>query len=65
MGKTMKLFRNDKKQKEYFKVYDEALAQLPIFYETEYINTTYGNTHIIRCGKKDNPKLVLLTLYGV
>jgi pimeloyl-ACP methyl ester carboxylesterase len=64
MAKTIKLFRNDKKQKEYFKVYDKALAQLPISYETEYIKTAYGNTHVIRCGEKENPKLVLLHCMG-
>ena len=64
MRKQVELFRSEEKKATYFKTYDIALAQLPVAFETKYVDTGFGNTHIIHCKKEDSPKLVLLHCMG-
>ncbi|NLW91205.1 MAG: alpha/beta hydrolase [Syntrophomonadaceae bacterium] len=40
--------------------YDEILGRWPIPYESIMVPTRHGLTHIIACGKKDSPPLLLL-----
>lgn len=40
--------------------YDRVLKTWPVPYETRMVRTRYGETHVIICGKKDAPPLVLL-----
>jgi pimeloyl-ACP methyl ester carboxylesterase len=40
--------------------YNSILKMWPVPYESKYINTSYGKTHIITWGKKKNPPLILL-----
>ncbi|MGL5353751.1 MAG: alpha/beta fold hydrolase [Clostridium sp.] len=60
----MELFRSEEKKQKYFEVYDEALAEIPIKHEEKYINTDYGDTHVINCGNKKGKKLVMLHCMG-
>lgn len=64
MYKSVKLFRSELKQQEYYDCYDRALEQLPVPYDTFYVKTAYGDTHILHCGQKKNPPLVLLHCQG-
>lgn len=64
MNKNFKLFRSEEKEREYFAYYDEALEQLAVFHDTRYVKTMYGDTHVIRLGSNENPKLVLLHCQG-
>lgn len=64
MGKVKILFSSEKTRAEYYSVYDTALESIPITYNTVYIGTNFGNTHIIHCGNKGNPALVLLHCMG-
>jgi len=64
MSKKIKLFRSEIKEKEYFDCYDKTMGQLPVPHDSQYIKTSYGDTHVIRCGLKENPKLVLLHCQG-
>lgn len=59
MNKPVKLFRSKSKQQEYYNCYDEVLKQLPVSYDVFYVKTAYGDTHILHCGQKENPKLIL------
>ncbi len=55
----MKVYRNKKMQKEILRTYDKLLAQWGIAIEEMELDTTYGMTHVIACGKKENPPLIL------
>jgi pimeloyl-ACP methyl ester carboxylesterase len=41
-------------------VYDSILSQWPLAYETQMIPTRRGNTHVIACGDKSAPPLILM-----
>lgn len=41
-------------------LYDAALAQWPLPYETAFIPTSYGETFVLTCGLADGPPLILL-----
>ena len=60
----MDLFKDEESKIRYYNVYDKTLSQLKINYETFYIETTYGNTHIIHCGKNGKKKLIMLHCMG-
>ncbi len=64
MKKAVKLFRSEIKEQQYYSCYDKALGQLPVPYNTQYVKTTYGDTHVIRAGSGENPKLILLHCQG-
>ncbi len=53
-------FRTKKGQEDYFKAYDETLALWTLPYAEVYVDTAYGKTHVIICGKRDLKPLVLL-----
>ncbi|CEH28770.1 carboxylesterase [Aneurinibacillus migulanus] len=44
----------------YYQTYDESLALWPVHYETFYVPTRFGQTHIIASGPKEAPPLILL-----
>lgn len=44
----------------YYQTYDDSLALWPVHYETFYVSTRFGQTHIIASGPKDASPLVLL-----
>ncbi|NIK79171.1 pimeloyl-ACP methyl ester carboxylesterase [Paenibacillus castaneae] len=60
MNQTISIFRSDSKQPVYHAVYDQALIEWPIPYETRYVETSYGDTHIIICGDSQLPPLLLI-----
>ncbi len=39
--------------------YDATLAKLPIPYQTHYLETRFGTTHVLTAGREDAPPLVL------
>ena len=45
---------------QYFAAYDAALGLWPLPFESTYVTTAYGQTHVISCGVKDARPLVLL-----
>jgi len=55
----MKVYRTKKMQQEIIRTYNNLLAQWDVEIEEMDINTEYGTTHIIACGKKENPPLIL------
>ena len=55
----MKVYRTKKMQQEIMRTYNNLLAQWDVETEQIDISTEYGTTHIIACGKKDAPPLVL------
>lgn len=55
----MKVYRNRKIQKDIIRTYDQLLEVWDVEKEELDIETTYGTTHVIACGRKENPALVL------
>ena len=55
----MKVYRNKKAQREIMRTYDKLLTLWDVEKEETDIDTTYGRTHVIACGNKANPPLVL------
>jgi hypothetical protein len=46
-------------------IYDEALRRWPVPFETSFVATRYGKTHVIASGDPASPPLVLLHPMGV
>ena len=60
MNSPIKQFKNTKGQAQYFAAYDAAMKLWPVPYESHFVTTPYGQTHIISCGQEDAFPLVLL-----
>lgn len=41
-------------------IYEQKLNRWPVAYESIYVDTTFGKTHILASGSKESPPLVLL-----
>lgn len=55
----MKVYRSRKMQQEIIRTYNKLVKQWGIVVEEMDIATPYGMTHIIACGNKNNPPLLL------
>lgn len=55
----MKVYKNNKAKINIYNTYDKLLKLWDVSVEELNISTTYGTTHIIKCGKATNPPLVL------
>jgi len=55
----MKVFKSTKAQKNVLDTYDKLLKMWNVDFKETNIPTTYGATHVIMCGDKNNPPLVL------
>ena len=60
MDTSIKLFKTIAGQDQYFAAYDSALQLWPVKHSSRYVNTAYGQTHVISCGPQDAFPLVLL-----
>jgi pimeloyl-ACP methyl ester carboxylesterase len=54
------LFSSEAAKKEIFGVYDQKLSELNINFQSKYLSTSFGNTHILVTGNPENPPLLLL-----
>lgn len=57
-------FKTVEGEEKFRTIYDLNLAMWPVDYETRYITTKFGKTHIIISGPKDAPPLILLHGFG-
>jgi pimeloyl-ACP methyl ester carboxylesterase len=53
-------FKTPEGEAEYLAAYDAAMQQWPASYEEKEIPSRFGMTHVVVCGPKDAPPLVLL-----
>jgi pimeloyl-ACP methyl ester carboxylesterase len=53
-------FKSAKGEAEYMAAYEATMKLWPVPYEDMYVPTRFGNTHLVVCGPKDAPPLVLL-----
>jgi pimeloyl-ACP methyl ester carboxylesterase len=54
------LYQSEEGKKEIWARYDQKLSELTIPYETRYVDTSYGKTHVIVTGDPSNPPLILV-----
>jgi len=54
------IFRNAQAEAAYMAAYDRALEKLPVPYETKYVPTSYGETHMIVSGPVDGEPVIVL-----
>jgi pimeloyl-ACP methyl ester carboxylesterase len=60
MMSTQTLYRSAAGEQAIQGLYDAALAQWPVPYDTRHVSTRHGDTFVIACGDHDAPPLVLL-----
>ena len=56
----MTFFKSDKGREEIYSLYDQKLEKLNIAYKCLKVNTSYGETHVIRTGNPDNPPMLVI-----
>ncbi len=61
---TSSLYRSPEGHAAMMALYDAELARLPFAYESRYVPTRCGPTHVLACGSLDAPPLVLVQGYG-
>jgi len=54
------VFKHPQAEAAYMAAYDHALETWPVPYETRYVPTSYGDTHMIISGPKDGEPLILI-----
>jgi pimeloyl-ACP methyl ester carboxylesterase len=54
------IFGTEENRAKLMAIYDEALRQWPVPFETFFVATRYGNTHVIASGDPATPPLVLI-----
>ena len=65
MAETISSFKNSQQEEAFMAAYDKTLKQLwTVPYETTYVPTKFGETHVIVSGKKDGKPLVLMSGAG-
>lgn len=54
------IFKSSEGEAKYYAVYDKVLALWGVPYECLRVASRFGTTHVIACGSKDAPPLILL-----
>lgn len=57
------IFKNEQVEREYHQLYNDTLAMFGLHYTTKYVQTSFGETHILIFG--DPSKQPLLLLHGM
>jgi len=54
------VFRSEAAKKDYFAAYDHSLETWPVAYESIFVSTTFGDTHILVSGPINGKPIVLM-----
>jgi len=60
MTEYQSVFKNAQAEAAYMAAYDRALEKWPVPYETKYVPTAYGDTHMVISGPEDGEPLILI-----
>jgi pimeloyl-ACP methyl ester carboxylesterase len=63
--KSSSIYGTFENETKIMSMYDEKLPRWPIPYECIYVPTRFGDTHVIACGPKDAPPIILLHAMGI
>ncbi|BFH63013.1 alpha/beta fold hydrolase [Paenibacillus azoreducens] len=58
--KVLSIFKNDENKARFTAAYDQALTEWPVPYESCFVTTSFGMTHIIKSGDVSKPPLLLI-----
>ncbi len=61
----LSVFRTEENRAQLMAIYDEAMRNWPVPFETRFVDTGYGRTHVIAAGDSAAPPLVLIHPMGV
>jgi pimeloyl-ACP methyl ester carboxylesterase len=64
VASKLSIYRNKIGERNFIQAYDDTLSHWQAEYESMYVATKFGDTHIIACGKTDAPPLLLLHGFG-
>jgi pimeloyl-ACP methyl ester carboxylesterase len=59
MASAESLYKSPAAYRQMMAHYDTSLAAWPVPYETQYVETRHGRTHVIICGRADAPPLMM------
>ncbi len=54
------VFTDAELEKQVYNLYDSSMQQWPVSYQTKFIQTDCANTHVVLCGDRSKPVLVLI-----
>jgi pimeloyl-ACP methyl ester carboxylesterase len=60
MTEYQSIYKNDQAKAAHMAAYDRALEKLPVPYETKFVPTSYGDTHMIVSGPEDGEPIIVL-----
>jgi hypothetical protein len=60
MTRSQSVFKNEAAKRAYFAAYDHSLETWPVAYESSFISTTFGDTHILISGPTNGKPIVLM-----
>jgi pimeloyl-ACP methyl ester carboxylesterase len=60
MIKNQSIFKSEAAKNAYFTAYDRTLKSWPVPYESKYISTNYGKTHVLVSGPEDGEPILLI-----
>lgn len=64
MSTTADLFRTEELDKQFKAAYSQTLSLWKVPFESIYVETEYGNTHVLVCGPVEGEPLILLNGFG-
>lgn len=62
---SSQMYKTPQHEIDLIKIYNSKLAEWPVEFDTFYVQTKFGETHIIHSGDKNNPPMILLHAMGV
>jgi pimeloyl-ACP methyl ester carboxylesterase len=54
------IYKSPQVQAQFMEIYDQKMSEWPVPYEDLYIDTQYGNVHVIASGPENAPPMLLL-----
>jgi pimeloyl-ACP methyl ester carboxylesterase len=65
ISKPTSVYKSPQIKAHFMERYDTKLAEWPVAYESVYMDTSYGQVHVIVSGPEDGPPMLLLHASGV
>lgn len=64
MDRPSELFKSKQHESNFMKAYENTLTLWPVAYESKYVDTRFGSTHVLISGPADGQPLILLNGFG-
>ncbi len=65
LNRPTSVYKSPEVRVRLMEIYDEKMADWPVPYEDIFVDTQYGQVHVIDSGREDGPPLLLLHASGV